>query len=104
MRIEQVEPCGHGKYEYHFGCDFGVFPLNRTVLDGFPPEAIEAAARERHRRWIIDGANPDDPDDPERNYYPELWDEMEDEDRAWYLEDAIAALDAAWRVLTGDTE
>ncbi len=50
VRIERVEPCEHGAMTAHV-IDWSARPLedcdggSRSVLSGFPPEAVEAAMK-----------------------------------------------------------
>lgn len=78
MRIEQVEPCSHGSRGQLCWYSYDGKPCpNRRVLDGFPPEAIEAA-RDAVLNLRLSVATSD--------------------------EIVQTILDAAWRVLTGDEQ
>ena len=58
------------------------------------PETIEKHARVYHKRWLEDSDG----------WYPEAWDDLEDEDRQWYLDLSEAQLEAVLRSVEEGTQ
>ena len=91
--LESALPSDADTYAFHSAL-MVVLDAARRFASLTSPETIEKHARVYHKRWLEDSDG----------WYPEAWDDLEDEDRQWYLDLSEAQLEAVLRSVEEGTQ